>query len=490
MAQNITVQGASYTDVPAVELPKTGGGTARFDDTSDANATAADIRQGKTAYVKGAKVTGTGSSGVDIPVFTFIWDDNYVTIIDASCNMTYADVDEYLTYYGLTVIIKQYAEHDDPEYADWYCGMVFNSTGNQLQFVAYESYGNCQPVFDFCYNSDNSLVYPSYPSSHSQVLNATVNGNTYYPSNNGVFTEVNVNVPTDIDGPIFTLRFNSGTFVSGTCNKTYGSHETDCGYVRFVNENDGVFGEYPLILTGEHQYTEEIYTMYNYGIPVGEVYHNYDETVTYSDSATIISQLVATQNGTYNPDYLPTRLYSSAIVNVQPTLQTKSVTPAESAQVITADSGYDGLDEVDVGAISNMYVGSGVARRTIDSGLIISNSGVATVLSGYWDTVGQGNNQTKQLETQSAATVTPSTSQQTVGGAGKYMTGAVTVNPIPSQYVVPSGNLALVDNGTNIDVASYATVSVAVPFSSIYSGSSDPSASIGVNGDIYIKTAS
>lgn len=35
MAQNITIMGASYSDVPAVTLPKTGGGTATFYDEDE-----------------------------------------------------------------------------------------------------------------------------------------------------------------------------------------------------------------------------------------------------------------------------------------------------------------------------------------------------------------------------------------------------------------------------------------------------------------------
>lgn len=35
MAKNITLWGASFTDVPSVDLPTTGGGTANFIDTDD-----------------------------------------------------------------------------------------------------------------------------------------------------------------------------------------------------------------------------------------------------------------------------------------------------------------------------------------------------------------------------------------------------------------------------------------------------------------------
>jgi len=34
LAQNVMIAGATYTDVPAVDIPKSGGGTARFYDVS------------------------------------------------------------------------------------------------------------------------------------------------------------------------------------------------------------------------------------------------------------------------------------------------------------------------------------------------------------------------------------------------------------------------------------------------------------------------
>ena len=60
MAQNITLMGASYSAVPAVTLPKTGGGTARFDDVSGTTATNADVVSGKS-FVKADGSAGSGS---------------------------------------------------------------------------------------------------------------------------------------------------------------------------------------------------------------------------------------------------------------------------------------------------------------------------------------------------------------------------------------------------------------------------------------------
>lgn len=68
MAQNISLLGADYPNVPAVQLPKTGGGTAQFDDTTDATATAAEIASGKSAYVNNTRLVGTGQM-VEPPLY-------------------------------------------------------------------------------------------------------------------------------------------------------------------------------------------------------------------------------------------------------------------------------------------------------------------------------------------------------------------------------------------------------------------------------------
>lgn len=62
----------------------------------------------------------------------------------------------------------------------------------------------------------------------------------------------------------------------------------------------------------------------------------------------------------------------------------------------------------------------------------------------------------------SGTSITPTTSAQTIGAANTVLESAVTVNAIPSQYIIPSGNLPITQNGNNIDVTNYATVSVNV----------------------------
>lgn len=78
MAKNITLMGASYSDVPAVNLPQTGGGTARFDDCSVVTAVASDVAQGKVFVASdGTVTTGTASGGGGSSSWTKIAETSY-----------------------------------------------------------------------------------------------------------------------------------------------------------------------------------------------------------------------------------------------------------------------------------------------------------------------------------------------------------------------------------------------------------------------------
>lgn len=64
MSQDVTLMGASFSDVPAVTLPKTGVGIATFTDVSDTTAAASDVASGKYFYTAaGVKTQGTASGG-------------------------------------------------------------------------------------------------------------------------------------------------------------------------------------------------------------------------------------------------------------------------------------------------------------------------------------------------------------------------------------------------------------------------------------------
>lgn len=59
MAQNVIINGVTYQSVPEVDIPKSGGGTAKFYDTAAGTAAAGDILTGKTAYNASGSVSGS-----------------------------------------------------------------------------------------------------------------------------------------------------------------------------------------------------------------------------------------------------------------------------------------------------------------------------------------------------------------------------------------------------------------------------------------------
>ena len=69
MAQNVVINGVTYSNVPSVEIPKSTSGTAEFYDTSDATLDGGGkMLASYTAYANGTKYTGSiaSKSGSDI----------------------------------------------------------------------------------------------------------------------------------------------------------------------------------------------------------------------------------------------------------------------------------------------------------------------------------------------------------------------------------------------------------------------------------------
>lgn len=184
-----------------------------------------------------------------------------------------------------------------------------------------------------------------------------------------------------------------------------------------------------------------------------------------------------TKSITENGNNIDVAEYATVDVSVSgggsPTLQTKAknYTPTESQQTeaVSADSGYDGLDTVNVtvGAISSSYVGSGITRRS-SSDLTASGNAVSAP-AGYYESsasksVASGTEgtptATKGTVSNHSVSVTPSVTNSAGYIAGGTKTGtAVTV----TASELASGNKAISSNGTGIDVVGYSTVSVDVP---------------------------
>lgn len=59
MAQNVVINGVTYSNVPEVDIPKSGGGTAKFYDTASADVAAGDILSGKIAYGSSGSISGS-----------------------------------------------------------------------------------------------------------------------------------------------------------------------------------------------------------------------------------------------------------------------------------------------------------------------------------------------------------------------------------------------------------------------------------------------
>lgn len=55
---SVVINGVTYSNCPEVDIPKSGGGTAKFYDTNEANITSSDVLTGKKGYGASGEVEG------------------------------------------------------------------------------------------------------------------------------------------------------------------------------------------------------------------------------------------------------------------------------------------------------------------------------------------------------------------------------------------------------------------------------------------------
>ena len=144
--------------------------------------------------------------------------------------------------------------------------------------------------------------------------------------------------------------------------------------------------------------------------------------LSYKSDYEDVADAIRTKGGTF-ADLIWPDGFITAVQNI-PTggvnNQNKTVSPSESQQAITADTGYTGLGTVTVNAISSTYVGSGISRRS-STDLTVSG-GTVSVPAGYYESQASKAVSAVTLPTSAAAsatsgytskaTITPSTSDQ------------------------------------------------------------------------------
>lgn len=118
---------------------------------------------------------------------------------------------------------------------------------------------------------------------------------------------------------------------------------------------------------------------------------------------------------------------------------------------------------------------------------------VTPVVSGGYISGGTAGNAsvslTASVTTQAAQTIYPSASDQTIA-ASRYLTGAQTIKAVKHNLdasKILSGTTFKIGDSSDDDRV--ASVAGTLAFQTIYSGTSTPSSSTGVNGDIYIQTS-
>lgn len=225
-------------------------------------------------------------------------------------------------------------------------------------------------------------------------------------------------------------------------------------------------------------------------------------TVATGTNTLTLSKTVSVTPNVTTAGYISSGTAGNSSVSLTASVNTRSSSDLTvSGATVTAPSGYyssNASKSVASGTVTapasisgtSASVSTGTNTITLTKTVSVTPS---VTTAGYVSSGTAGNSSvslTASVTTKSSATYNTSTSDQTIS-SGQYLTGtqtikAVTVSGLSADKIL-SGTTVKVGDANDDD--RIASVSGTVTFQTYYTGSSAPSSSLGVNGDIYLQTS-
>ena len=412
-----------------------------------------------------ASVDVAVQSGMDVPIFTPTYNQS-TGVVTVTCNKTYEQCEDLVFIDGETTAVIDFGD-----------GVYFPLEGFCEDGTKVQYFGTEQgvPSYEIVYNYNGTITFNDQ-SSVLDTLSVTENG-TYTPPSGKVYNEVVVNVSGG----------GSSTISVGKTTKTLASASSSIQFTGLSgNPTSFAVTSSADITTNTNGVTAVVFDGTSLHGQILSTQATADTGFTKSYSGGTLT--ITATTGTFQAnEYKLVYTYGGSTSDIE----TADIQVGSGATSITfpvtgrpiywscifksdfsTSSGYQRAIEVVNDGTSTYGMALDSTAKALTSWTANYSGGNLTITSqstnngGYFHQPGYY--QLTYIVDESAPsyqtkTVTPTTSQQVVSpDSGFDALSQVTVNAIPSQYIIPTGNLAITENGNNINVSQYATVSVNV----------------------------